>query len=200
MSGHRRRALLVGTVLFAFGIVLAFDRTAAAILPVEWLVVLLGDRYLVAGLIGLLALIAGMVVLVRRAADGYDRATPPTTELAPTGTPPGAEIDAVLDDGLGVRDHLRGDPRRTVRDHLRRAATATVTHTDRCPRADARERVASGEWTDDQVAATFLSDHRAVLSPVQRLVDALPGMSRYRRRVRRTANAIVERSEGGPDR
>lgn len=194
------RPLLVGAGLFAFGIAVMVDRTVATLLPIGWLVATLGGNYFVAGTGGLVALLTGLGLLARRAAVGDDRAAPPQPETVPTGRRPGATVDEVLAaDGL-LSGYVRAHRRRQVRDRLRQAAIGTITRTDGCPRTVARDRVATGEWTDDRAAASLLAADRTAEPLTQRLREALGGNSRFRRRVRRAATEIVERARGGSDR
>ncbi|WP_424018725.1 DUF7269 family protein [Halorientalis pallida] len=154
-----------------------------------------GHDYLLAAGVGTLVVIAGLGVVTARSLSGFDGATPPPAEEVPAGTPPGREIDRVIDGDLGPRAHLRGDERATVRARLRTAAVETLVRVEGDSRLDARQRVARGEWTDDRIAASFLAEGGP--GPLgSRLVDALPGGSRFQRRAERTVTVILDLAEG----
>ncbi|MFB6164435.1 MAG: hypothetical protein ABEJ31_04695 [Haloarculaceae archaeon] len=192
-----RLALVAGGALFAVGIAIGLDGGLADLLSVGPLVETVGHDYFLVAAVGTVALVGGLAVAGARTLDGFEQATPPDAESVPSGPPLGAEIDDVLESDLRPHEHVLGRRRRAVRGRLRRAAIATVARTERCPRATARERVATGRWTDDEVAAAFLAPERVDAALVERVGDALPGTSRFRRRTHRAAQAIVERDARG---
>jgi len=198
MTNGRLLALGVGTLLFALGVGIALSPTLAQTFSITSLVVAFGDDYLVAALVGGVAFLVAIAVLVRRSTQGFEQADPPTTEGVPTGTPLGEEIDRVIDGDLTPGDHLLGDVRTDVRRRLRTAAIETAMQTKGCSRANAAAMIAAGEWTDDDVAAAFLATEADQVRPTRRLLDALPGYSRFGRRTRRTVRAILvlDRTEG----
>lgn len=192
MTDGNRLPLVAGAALFAVGLAVAADRGLTAVLSLEWLVDALGHDYFVAAAMGAVALAGGLAVVGARTVRGFDQATPPTAESVPAGRPLGEELDRVVEEDLGPIEHLRGERRRDVRNRLRRTAIATVARVDRCPRREARERVTSGAWTDDEVAAAFLAPDSSGAPLSVRAVDALPGESQFQARARRTAREIVE--------
>lgn len=199
MTRFARGPLLVGTVLFCLGLGILFVGGLASLVPVDWLVERLGHDYLVAALVGIVALGLALVVVVARSLYGFEQAAPPTTESVPAGRPLGAEIDHVVQEGLGPYEHLAGGPRVTVRERLRRTAVETVMRVDGCSAAAARASVSAGEWTDDRTAAAFLADEGPETLG-RRLRDALPGRSRFRQRTDSAVTAILERDRGDADR
>lgn len=191
MTWLGRLGAVVGATCFALGLGIVLAPDIARLLSVDGLVAAWGQDYLLAAAVGVVAVALALVVVGLRTVHGYDQATPPPAESIPTGRPPGAEFDRVVADDLGPLDHLRGRERAAVRRRLRRAAVATLARTAGCPRSTAETTVAAGEWTADPTAAAFLADD-AVSDPTwRRVVDALPGRSRFARRARRAAVAIV---------
>ncbi|RXK46745.1 DUF7269 family protein [Halorientalis pallida] len=193
MTG-RRVALLAGGLLGAMALAAVLFDGLAEIGSTGWLA-RPGHDYLLAAGVGALVVLAGLGVVAARSISGFDGATPPRTEEVPAGTPPGAEIDRVIAGDLGPRAHLRGEKRAAVRDRLRTAAVETLVRAEGHSRPDARERVARGEWTDEPTAASFLSE----VGPGSlgtRLVDALPGGSRFQRRAERTVATVLDLAEG----
>lgn len=87
-----------------------------------------------------------------------------------------------------------GTDEATVERELREAAIAAERRATGTRRAAASDAVDSGEWTDDPVAAAFLADEDG---PEYDVIEQLSGRlnpgGAYRRRVDRTAAAIVDR-------
>lgn len=192
MSRAGELALTAGGFLFALGIVIAVDPAVSTLLPVTDAVSALGNDYLLAAGIGVFAGVVGLGVMGLRARNGFDQATPPSAEDVPTGVPLGRDVDRVVRGDVMPHEHVVGDLRERVRERLHRAAVGTVLRTERCSRETARERVATGEWADDEVAAAFLAERdREPL--LDRLLDAMPGRSRFGRRTERTVRALLAR-------
>lgn len=195
MNRHRRGPLVVGALLFAIGLAIFLIRGIATLVSVDWLVAMLGNDYLVVASLGLLALFLGLVIVLVRSLYGFEQATPPSTESVPAGTPLGAEIDHVIEDGFDPVEHITGTPRAEVRDRLRRAAIATVMRADGCSMAAATAVVSAGDWTTDESAAAFLADEGPG-TLTGRLRDALPGRSRFQQRTADAVTAILDRDRG----
>ena len=191
---RRRVAIVTGGLLGALALATILFDGLAAVGSTGWLA-RSGHDYLVAAGLGALVVLVGVGVVTVRSLSGFDGATPPRTEEVPAGTPPGAVVDSVIAGGLGPRAHLRGDERAAVRDRLRTAAVETLVRVEGDSRLDARERVARGAWTDDRTAAAFLAEEGPG-SLGSRLVDALPGGSRFQRRTERTVAAVLALAEG----
>lgn len=119
----------------------------------------------------------------------------------PSGTvDPRGEVTVPAERGLAARfdDHLEAihETGATSRDgalvaELQRVARSTVAAVDGVPEETAGERVATGAWTDDRIAAATLGDERAPELPLRwRLYRGfLPGVA-VRWQVERTVRAI----------
>lgn len=104
----------------------------------------------------------------------------------------GGSFDAALSrsESMSSTELRREDAPRELRERLRAAAVATVARRAGVDRETAAERVASGEWTTDSVAAAFLSE--STRAPLQlRLRERLSTTPRVVLRARRTA-AVLE--------
>jgi hypothetical protein len=191
---RRHVALLVGGFLAALALATVLFEGVAAVGSTGWFA-RPGNDYLFAAAVGALVVLAGLGVVTARSLTGFDGATPPRTAEVPAGTPPGGAVDSVVAGELGPRAHLWGDERAAVRERLRTAAVETLVRVEGESRLDARQRVASGEWTDDRTAATFLAAEGPG-SLGMRLADALPGGSRFQRGTERAVIAILRLAEG----
>lgn len=182
----------VGSAVMAVGLLLTVDPAMGSGVSVSGLVERLGNDYLLVVPLGALAVLSVLAVLAARARSGVDQATPPDPEQVPTAPHPGNELDRLADDGLGLRARLFSDDDERVRERLRTAAIRTVMRSDGCSREEARERVDSGDWTDDSAAAEFLAGGES-LSLGERVAAALRGESAFQRGLHRTAAAIAVR-------
>lgn len=191
MRSLRRGLGLAGGLVLVFGLLVAVVPDVATGLRIGDLVTLLGNDYLLVVPLAVLAAVAVLVVLVDRARSGIDQATPPDREGVPTAPHPGSEFDRLADGGVGLIGRLVGDETRRVRDDLRETAVRTVMRADGCSRERARDRVVTGEWTDDRAAAEFLADGTRESG----LVGLLRDRTAFGRGARRTATAIVHYSE-----
>ena len=111
---------------------------------------------------------------------------------APT---PGDDIDATLvrTGGWAFRDNRS---RGQLRDRVHEAAVAAIVDTSGCDRGEAARRIQHGEWTDDRVAAWFLSES-VTLTTRERLrlaVDS-PG-ARFATGFGRAVQAVQRLTEG----
>lgn len=193
-SPRRRRLRLalavVGGLVFMLGLVTVVAPSAAAA-SLRALVVLLGNDYLVVAVVGVLALLVLLGILVATGRAGFDQAAPP----APEGIYPvprfGEEIDAFVSDG-GFAGTAGADRHAEIRTELREVAITTVMRDDNCTRAEARERIEAGTWTDNEVAATFLAEGETPTLG-SRLRATFGGESPVERAVRVTAAEIAER-------
>ena len=181
-----------GSALMAYGLLLALNPATGPGIGVSGLVEFLGNDYLLVVPLGALAVLSVLAVVAARARSGVDQATPPDPEQVPTAPHPGSELDRLADDGLGLRARLFSDDDERVRERLRTAAIRTVMRSDGCSREEARERVDSGEWTDDSAAAEFLAGGES-LSLGERVAAALRGESAFQRGLHRAAAAITVR-------
>ena len=155
------------------------------------------NDYLFVVPLGLAAAVVVVGALASRGLRGVDQATPPDPEGVPTADAPGADFDRLVGGGLRTAPATYRN-RDRLRTRLREAALRSVSRAERCPRADARRRVAAGTWTDDPVAAAFLAEdtERDRASPREALAALRRGEVALQRRARRTVRAI-ERVGGG---
>lgn len=147
-------------------------------------------------MVGVLAVAQGL-----RAASGRRRSDAAETEtgdpelryLVPT---PGDEFDEGLAgaDGWSIRSVSK---QRNVRDRLHQAAVDALVTYANCSADEAAARIEDGTWTDDPVAASFLSDTVPALPLRARLQQMFRRESSFHYRVARTVNAIDALQEGG---
>jgi len=127
---------------------------------------------------------------------GPIRSPPPEGGVTAAEGPVGRAMKRRL--GEAAREHYRGneqllpaDVRATLREGAVRRTRTRFGHDE----PTARSVVAAGEWTDDPVAAAFLSEE--IPYPLRhRLRAAVDPGSAYLRRVRRTVAAIEAQSRG----
>ncbi|WP_135363883.1 DUF58 domain-containing protein [Halosimplex halophilum] len=130
--------------------------------------------------ISISAILTGALVLVRRTFTDYETATTADVEYRESVTVPGADFDDALAGAIHGTSRRRVDARRDATDRLRRAALAIYAQAERIPEAEAREAVAAGTWTDDPVAAEFLSAESSVATTgdqVRSLVGRRPKLA-----------------------
>lgn len=146
-------------------------------------------------LLGLLAVAQGLrAVSGRRGTDGEETETgdPELRYLVPT---PGDDFDELLGDTAGWS--LQSVSRqRDVRDRLHRVAVDALATYEHCTAEEARERIEEGTWTDDPVAASFLSDSVPAPPLGVRLRQLVRRESGFGYRVARTVDAIDALQEG----
>ncbi|MFC6863401.1 hypothetical protein ACFQGE_08000 [Halomicroarcula sp. GCM10025817] len=201
VAGHGTRGLrragwylLVGVGLVVFVVVAAAAVSGAAgALPVDGLVALAGNDYFLLGTFGTLALGIVVVMLVRRAAGRVSQAAPPDPETIRDASRPGDELDAYLGSLAISNPRASSD---AFQERLRIAAEQAMIRTEQIPREAACERVATGEWTDDQVVAAFLGEERHSTPTLHREASlALRGERWGQHEVRTAAKAVVDRFE-----
>lgn len=84
-----------------------------------------------------------------------------------------------------------------ARGEVRSLAVAVVAEVEGCPDDVARERVRSGEWTDDEIAAAYVADREASLPFYRRLLAWLRPARTTGNRVERSITAVENRLEEG---
>jgi len=189
MSAAGRRAgwvalAVVGVI--AFG--LALLPGVATLLPVEAVVAWVGNDYFLLGAFGGVALVVVSGMVARRAASQVEQAAPPDPETVPDAPRPGERVDDVVGRwpwGLSDAD------RSYLHERLRTAAVYGELDQGRS-RAAARERVDSGAWTDDPVAARFLTPESGGPTLTERLGLALRGDSWTQYAARATARELAD--------
>lgn len=181
-----RISAAVGALTVLVGLTVLVWREVAAAFSLEWTVVLL-----VAVVAGLQAL---RFVQHRRSTPlrATETAEPEQRYTAPT---PGDDADRSLAAASGWSPRGRHS-RERLRKRVRDAAVEAVVDTTGCREAEAARRIETGEWTDDPVAAWFLSE--SVTLPVQerlRLVLGSPG-SGFAAGLSRAIGAVERLTEG----
>ncbi|MFC7157946.1 hypothetical protein ACFQPA_21235 [Halomarina halobia] len=185
-----------GGLVFAGALAVLVVPPLADVLPLEAAVDAAGSDYQLIAVFGGLALLALLTVLAARALGRVEQGRPPDPEFVERVPAPGAEFDALVEDGLGRRAALFSDAPDRVRARLRETAARTLARTDNCSREIALDRVDSGAWTDDAAAAAFLSGRGPPVGV--RVRAALRGRSWPQHGAAAAAEAIAARSERGP--
>lgn len=156
-SRHLRIPLTVlGLLAFAVGVVTIVAPAIAAAVPIEAVVALLGNDYILVAAFAGGALLTVLAVLAARAATGLTQASPPEPEEIHNAALFGERFDEAVA-ARGLRSLVATDLHRELRARLREAAISTVMREENCTRAEAVERVERGTWTDDSPAARFLA-------------------------------------------
>lgn len=193
MRATVRRAgwfVLVAVGVGAFG--LALLPGVAALLPVEAAVAVVGNDYFLLGAFGGIALVVLSWMVVRRATGHVEQAAPPDPETVPDAPRPGERVDELLGRWPGG---LSDADRDYLRDRLRTAAVYGELGQGRS-RAGAKERVDSGAWTDDPVAARFLAAESGGPTVAERLRLLLQGDSWTQHAARRAARELADGGGG----
>ena len=112
--------------------------------------------------ISISAILTGSLALARRLFTDYETARTADVEYRESVTVPGVAFDDTLAGAIHGLSRTRVDARRDVTERLRRAAAAVYAQSEGVPESDAREAVDAGTWTDDPVAAGFLSGASSV--------------------------------------
>jgi len=185
-----RRVVTTGAAIAgAVAFVLALVPGVAALVPTAAAVDAVGNDYFLLSAFGAVSLAVFGWMALRRAAGQVAQADPPDPETVPDAPRPGSRFD----ERLGRRPWGLDDAdRRALVERLRAAAVAHEAGTGTA-RETARERVASGEWTDDPVAARFLAERPPPLGTRLRL--ALRGDSWTQHGARAVATELLARSD-----
>jgi len=183
-----RRVLAgVGAVAVLVGLFVSFQQEFAGLLPGNWVFVLL-----VAAAAGIQSV---STVLARRRTSIYETETgdPERRYEAPT---PGDDLHDLMG-FASTRSRGVNRSRDQLRERLVAVAAAALADAEGCTETEARDRIERGEWTDDPVAAWFLS-RDVGLAPAERarLLAAAP-FSQYEAAFDRTVRAVDEIASGG---
>lgn len=181
------RSLLatIGIALAALGLLLVIAPGAAQALSLTRLGVLL---------LGIVAILQGLRSLRARWVTPVDGADPPEPETRHETARPGDDFDERIT-SLATRRGRRwhGATYERVRQRLEAGAIEATAHRWRLSDADARERVATGRWTEDPAAAWFLANGDAPTPPWRTRLQAYLGSeSPIAFYANRTAEAIVQ--------
>lgn len=184
-------ALFGGTIL-AVGAVAIARPSFARGLPVEAVLGVLGNAYVLVAIFGGVAMLVVLAVLGARAIGGINQTSPPDPEEVHPVPRFGESFDAFVDDA-GIRAWLLESRHEEVRTRLRESAIATVMHEGNCTRSTARERIDRAEWTDDPEVGAFLADSTEAgdVGLGARVLAALRGESPFQRAARRSADEIA---------
>lgn len=195
MNRWRKLFAVLGAGVFVVGLLTVVSPSLAGAIPIDGLVAFLGGPYVLLAALGVVAFVVAVSVMVARSIEGIDESTPPDPEDVYRVPHPGHRFDEFVDGGVRLRLHLFGDRPERARMRLQQTAVATLMRTDGLNRSEAREAIATGAWTDDELAASFLSGRRAP-DAGERLVAALRGESAFQHGARRAAEALARYDEG----
>lgn len=156
-----------------------------------------GLDYLFVTLVGLVALVQGLRYAAARRSATLPFTATGDPELRREVPVPGGEFDDRLagSEGWSFRS-VR--VRESVRERLTEATVAALVDYRGLSRAEAERRVASGEWTDDAVAAGLLAEGEVDRGRLAALRGLFRRESRYRRAVRRTLAEVDAVQRGEP--
>lgn len=198
MSALRRYGRYLLLALGAVAFLFALSPALSGLFPANALAAWLGNDYFLLAAFGVVAVAVLAWMAGRRATERVDQAKPPDPETVLSAPRPGTAFDRRVD-GWPVVSGSHGDSDDDFRERLRTAAVAVEMRQRDCSAATARERVADGRWTDDDVAARFLRDESAGPSVGDRLRLVLGGDSWTQYCLRRTAEAITGRIDSDGD-
>lgn len=179
LSSIRRLALVVGALVCGYGLAVLTVPSLAVDLPLSTPIV---------ALVGLFAFVAAGVGLYRR-----------SRQSRPLPNPPGRVTYRLPGDSW--RDRLAAtsaadtDARRALRDEITEVAVAAIA-SDGTPPETAHERIQTGAWTDDDLAAAYLRDEPVAFT--ERVRALLGGPAPFRRRARRAMAVVADEWEDGP--
>lgn len=195
------RLALIAVALLALLLAITAGRTLGPIQAgVDALVELAGYDYVVAAVLGALAILVGGVVFLSGRGAVMHQTEMPTVERPIPVPSAGEEFEETIGGWRFATRIFGGDTAEAVRERLREAAVTTLSAETGCSRSAARERVEDGTWTDDQAAAEFLAGQYTPLGTWLRALTQGETGPEYR--ARRTVDAIValrsddEASEG----
>lgn len=194
---NRLRGLLagLGVLATAVGFAMFVAPGLAAAIPIDGAVTVLGGSWVLAAVFGVAAVLVVLAVISMRAVGGIDQTTPPDPEDVYEVPHPGESFDRFLE-GLRIDERLSGDRHDDVRERLRDTACLTLMRVEDLDKQVARERVEAGDWTDDQVAASFLASGETP-GLAGRILASVRGETGFRRGARRAALAVANYEEGG---
>lgn len=178
-----RLTSVLGAIAVLVGLAMVFARSLAGTISPQWALVVL---------VGVLAVIQGLrFAQSRRRTELRETETgdPEKRYEAPT---PGDEVEESL--ALARRWSRAGrTTRKKLRDRLAETAVTAVMDESGCSREEAARRVRTGDWTDDPVAAAFLSPE-FTLSARQRarvLIAARSPLAQYDASFARTVRVVA---------
>lgn len=154
-------------------------------------------------LIGVVALMQATRMVIARANAEREQAETGEVERRTVSPAPGDDLDEIIAH-LTVLRSAKAD-RQQIRERLQTAAITLIRQREHCSEAAARERIESGAWTDDPLAAAFLADEGVVQPPLSETVrNVVTGEPLIRERARRTVDELTrlaymvdDRGDGG---
>lgn len=188
MNGVRDVLTSIGIALAVLGLLLIAVPGAAGALPLPRLTVVV---------LGIAALVEAVRSLRTRRRTSIESAELPEPEAAFEAARPGDAFDERVT-SLGRRPSRTwaGREHERLRRRLRASAVEATAHRWRLSTEEARERVETGRWTDDPVAATYLGGPEVPAPPWRVRVRAALVGSSIGFYANRTADAIVALREG----
>ncbi len=174
---------VVGILAVAWGLAVVFAPGLASVFSTGAIFV---------KLVGVLTLVQGLrVVQSRRRRDLKQAETgdPETNVTLPT---PGADFDENLRTIHAMSRQKQFRARKRLRRSLERSLVEAIAQRENCSEDDARAQLETGSWTDDAEAASFLGGPSAPRRSWREwLRQSFGGETRFQKRARRTANAVV---------
>lgn len=147
-----------GVCVLALALLVVAVPAVSEAFPSDALVEAVGSDYVLAAAVGVVAALLVVAVVALRGLDGIDQATMPNPETVQHAAYPGVRFDRTVTERLHLLPHRPTEEDERLRARIRRAAERAVMRRENVSRDRANELVESGEWTDDDLAATFLSD------------------------------------------
>lgn len=145
------------------------------------------------GILGGLAVVFALLAATGRRHLTREAAEFPAVEERHTANRPGATFDATFD---RTQPRRAGQSRRKIRRRLHEDAVEVLTMTEGITEAEAQERLATGDWTDDPHAAALFAEEPPSL-PFRVVVRNFFGNeSTFERRVRHVVHELRDRVEG----
>jgi hypothetical protein len=180
----------LGVVAVLVGLFVSFQQEFAGAIPVSWVFVLL-----VAVAAGVQS-VSSALSRRRTPLEQAETEDPERRYEAPT---PGEDLDELV--RFASKRSRRGNrPREQIRDRIAEVAVDAIVAAEDCSASTARERVRTGEWTDDPVAAWFLGED-VRLHPAERgrLLASAP-FSQYEAAFDRTVRVVDDLASHGGER
>lgn len=203
---NRRRLVLGAVGLALVAAVVLAEGALAGLVALDPLVAAAGNDFFFAVGLGLLVVLLAIATLGR--SGSVDQTETPDVEESVSMPVPGDDLDETVERWWPSLPLVGSATREAVRERLQAAAVETLTRSSTVSRAEAERLVATGEWTDDPVAAGFLARDGAVgggRSGGRETTDLSPGwftsLARLETplalRTRRTVDAIAAVAAGG---
>ncbi|SNR40140.1 DUF7269 family protein [Halorubrum vacuolatum] len=174
-----RLRVAVGVATVLAGFILLFDHGLAGTIAFSTVAVTL---------VGAFAVVQGLRYANARRRAERRSLDPGEPERRVQAVVPGTEFDSDLTRAIGTSPRRYG-LRKRLRERVRAVAITATARERNCSTARAADLVATGEWTDDPVAAAFLSPERT--APIgHRIRTRLLGRSTFRAGVEASMAAI----------